>query len=152
MLKILLDNKKKILLSALIVLGLIGVRAFEDWLFYDPFLDYFKRDYTTLRYPPADDFLLLVNYLFRYTLNAGLSVALLHVIFANRDITKFSAVLYAGFFVIFLLAFLLIWKDIFGEQKTMLFYARRFLIQPILILLFIPAFYVQQRSEKNNIL
>ena len=136
--------------SLLLVIGFVAVRAFESRLFYDPFLAYFKADFSSVPYPLVDESRLLLNYFLRYGLNSALSLALIQVVFRNRDVTIFAGVLYAIFFVVFLVGFILVWKDAFGEQKMALFYVRRFLIQPLLILLFLPAFYVQLRSEKNN--
>lgn len=150
MLKILLENKVKLAWSALIVAGFVLIRAFEDELFYDPFLEYFKRDYFSMPYPQTDNVKLLINLLFRFVLNSALSLALIQVLFRNSDTTKFAAMLYGVGFMLFLLAFVAFWKEWFGEQKMLLFYARRFLIQPLLTLLFVPAFYFQERMEKNN--
>lgn len=150
MLKTLVQNKAKLLWSAVILLGFVLVRTFENDLFYDPFLDYFKRDYNLIPYPPADSVKLILNFLLRFAINSGLSLALLYVIFRKKDIIRFAAILYAVLFVCFLVAFLVFWKGWAGEQKTLLFYSRRFLIQPLLILLFLPAFYFQERTEKNN--
>jgi exosortase F-associated protein len=150
MLKILPENKSAVLWAILIVAGFVAIRAFESQLFYDPFVAYFKGDFTAVPYPSVDETRLLLNYFARFGLNAMLSIALLHVLFRNREVTVFAGVLYAMFFVVFLVAFILVWKEAFGQHKMALFYVRRFLIQPLLILLFLPAFYVQLRSEKNN--
>lgn len=150
MLKTLVQNKVKLAWSAIILLGFVLVRTFEDVLFYDPFLDYFKRDYTSIPYPEADPLKLILNFFLRYSVNSGLSLTLLYVIFRKKDIVRFAAILYVALFVCFLLAFIIFWKGWAGEQKTLLFYSRRFLIQPLLILLFLPAFYFQERIEKNN--
>jgi exosortase F-associated protein len=38
------------------------------------------------------------------------------------------------------------------DDKMLVFYIRRFIIQPIFLLLFVPAFYFQQlASKKNNV-
>lgn len=150
MLKILVENKSKFVWSVLILFGFVLVRTFEDSLFYDPFLDYFKRDYNSMPYPAVESVKLLLNFFLRYALNSMLSLALLYVIFRKADMIRFAATLYGFLFVVFLLAFIIFWQGWAGEQKTLLFYARRFLIQPLLILLFLPAFYFQERTEKNN--
>ena len=45
MLKNLLNNKTNIFFGMLLLLILVLIRAFEDNLFYDPFLNYYKSEY-----------------------------------------------------------------------------------------------------------
>ena len=51
MLQQLLQNKKKVAQVSFLVLLLILIRAFENTLFYDPFLNYFKSEYANLPFP-----------------------------------------------------------------------------------------------------
>ena len=69
MLKKVLNNKVSILLLILFALGLVLVRAFEDQLFYDPFLQFFKFDYQNKPLPAFDKSKLAVGRLFRYVFN-----------------------------------------------------------------------------------
>ena len=75
MLKKLLNNKIKFFVLFLLVLVLASIRIFEKSLFYDPFLDYFKADFTNLPLPIADKLNLSLSLFFRYFLNAIISVA-----------------------------------------------------------------------------
>jgi exosortase F-associated protein len=76
MLKILLSHKVRVTIGFVLVVLL--VRAFEDELFYDPFLNYFKSDFNVLPLPSYDSFHLLIGLLFRYVLNTVLSLGLLY--------------------------------------------------------------------------
>lgn len=151
MLKNLLENRFRIAIVIVLVFFLAAVRAFEDVLFYDPFLDYFKGDFTSQPLPSADVIKLSLNLLFRYVINTLFSLAIIYAIFENAELTKFSAALYVLLFVILMM--LLYCAIAFGsDNKMILFYVRRFLIQPIFVLVFVPAFYFQRRvSQKNNI-
>ncbi len=51
MLQKIVNHKVRILLATLLVMLLALVRAYEDVLFYDPFLNYFKTDYHNLPLP-----------------------------------------------------------------------------------------------------
>ncbi|MBF2082162.1 exosortase F system-associated protein, partial [Flavobacterium psychrophilum] len=51
------------------------------------------------------------------------------------------------FLVLLMIGFYIVLNFFDESQKTILFYIRRFIIQPIFILLFIPAFYFQKKSE-----
>jgi len=147
MLKKLLNNKLRIAFVMLLVVFLVLVRAYENTLFYDPFLNYFKMDFTNLPLPKIDNVQLFFGLFFRYFLNMILSLAIIYIIFKDFGLTKFAAVLYLVFFVILILAFFFVFSFYGEENKMTLFYIRRFLIQPIFLLLFIPAFFYQKQIK-----
>jgi len=148
MLNSLLEHKFKILISVCIVICFGIIRAFENSLFYDPFLEYFEKDFKNLPFPEIDTIKLFFGLFFRYFLNTILSVALIYILFRDVDIFKFSSFLYVFFGVILFVAFLVI-LEYFPNANWLLFYVRRFIIQPIFVLLFIPAFYYQQQNLKK---
>lgn len=146
MLQKLLNHKIRIALAILFIVFLALIRAYEDSLFYDPFLNYFKVDYYNLPLPETDAIRLFFGLFFRYFLNTLLSLALIYVFFKDVEAVKFASILYLVFFIILVVAFFLV-LSFFGEaNKMILFYIRRFLIQPIFLLLFIPAFYYQKQK------
>jgi exosortase F-associated protein len=123
------------------------VRAYEDNLFYDPFLNYFKSNVNALPLPTYDYFRLLIGLLFRYGLNAAFSLGLIYVLFRDREMIAFASFLYALFFIILVFLF---YTNIYfygARNNLVLFYVRRFLIQPIFVILFIPAFYYQKLNK-----
>ncbi|KQB38453.1 Exosortase F-associated protein [Flavobacterium aquidurense] len=73
---------------------------------------------------------------------------LIYTLFRDREILKFSAVIY-GFFLLILFGMFFIILNYFPDGNWLLFYVRRFIIQPIFVLLFIPAFYYQQQNLKK---
>lgn len=147
MLKILFNHKLRIVLITLFVLLLVLVRAYEDILFYDPFLHYFKTDYANLPLPKTDAIQLFLGLFFRYSLNALLSLTIIYIIYKDFGLTKFASILYLFFFTILAIAFFIV-LSFYGEANKMaLFYIRRFLIQPIFLLLFIPAFFYQKQNK-----
>jgi exosortase F-associated protein len=147
MLQKLLQNKATIGWSLFLILLLILIRAFEDTLFYDPFLNYFKTEYAHLPLPRINIFKLFFSLGFRFYLNSVISLFLLYVIFKDTKIIKFSMLLYMILGSILMISFLFV-LNFFGEEnKMILFYIRRFIIQPIFIMLFIPAFYYQKMSK-----
>jgi exosortase F-associated protein len=147
MLKKLFNHKVRIALAMLFVMALVLIRAYEDSLFYDPFLDYFKSDYHNLPIPKIDNLQLIFGLFFRYFLNTALSLAIIYVLFKDIDAVKFASVLYFIFFILLLAAFFFILLRNGDTNKMGLFYVRRFLIQPIFLLLFLPAFYYQKQKE-----
>lgn len=147
MLKKLFNHKVRVALAMLFVLALVLIRAYEDSLFYDPFLNYFKRDYYNLPIPEIDNLQLIFGFIFRYFLNTALSLAIIYVLFKDIDAVKFASFLYCIFFVMLLAAFFFILLNNGETNKMGLFYVRRFLIQPIFLLLFLPAFYYQKQKQ-----
>lgn len=143
MLKITIKYSIIILLIAL----LAGIRAFENDLFYDPFLDYFKLDFQNLPLPILENFKLFLGLTFRYLLNSILSLSIIYVFFNDFKIIKFTTFLYLILFVILMVVFF-VFLNYYGENnKMILFYIRRFIIQPIFLMLFLPGFYYQQKIK-----
>lgn len=147
MLKIPLAHKLRFVLVLFFILSFVFIRVYEDKLFYDPFLKYFKSDFNALPLPYFDSFRLFKGLLFRYGLNTIFSLGLIFTLFRDLEMVNFASFLYAFFFVLLILAFFSV-IYIYGEQNNfLLFYVRRFLIQPLFVLLFIPAFYYQKLSR-----
>jgi exosortase F-associated protein len=147
MLKTILKNKKRYSLIVLLILFLISIRAFEDSLFYDPFLNYFQREYTHLPLPQYNVIKLFISLGFRYYLNSIISIAILYLIFKDSQIVKFSTFLYVVLGSILMISFFFVLHFFGQENKMILFYFRRFIIQPIFLILFIPAFYYQKKLK-----
>lgn len=147
MLKILLNNKIRVFGLFLLVLVLASIRIFEESLFYDPFLNYFKADFTNFPLPDVDKLKLFFSLSFRYLLNSIVSVVFIQIAFKDNSFTKFAIVLYAFLFIILALIFYFTLAFYAEENKMILFYIRRFLIQPIFLLLFIPGFFIQKKSN-----
>ena len=148
MLNKILEHKLKIIITIIIVICFGIIRAFENQLFYDPFLVYFESDYISLPFPKVDFFRIFGGLLLRYFLNTILSLALIYSLFNDIETIKFSSFLYT-FFLLLLFAMFFIILKFYPEGSWILFYVRRFIIQPIFVLLFIPAFYYQQQNLKK---
>ena len=144
MLNKILQNKLTVFIFIILVFLLAGVRAFESQLFYDPFLVYFKKDYLKLSLPEFNPLLLFLGLLFRFFLNTVLSLGILYNFFRDKEMIQFTSVLYLFFCVILMITFFCFLFFYGNGNNLLLFYVRRFLIQPIFVILFIPAFYYQK--------
>jgi exosortase F-associated protein len=147
MLQKLLNHKVRIALAMLFVLLLALIRAYEDSLFYDPFLNFFKTDYYNLPLPEIETLQLFFGLFFRYFLNTLLSLAIIYALFKDIEAVKFASILYLMFFIILIIGFFFVLFYIGETDKMALFYVRRFIIQPIFLLLFLPAFYYQKQNR-----
>ncbi|MBQ0786633.1 MAG: exosortase F system-associated protein [Oceanihabitans sp.] len=135
--------------SLLLVLGilLILIRVFEERIFYDPYLSFFKNDYLYLDSPRQETLKLTVFTVLRYVINSLLSLAILFVLFRDKSIVKFSIIIYTIALGILLALFLYFVISPVQEDYYLFFNVRRFLIQPLILLLLIPAFYNYKRQE-----
>ncbi|SRX54502.1 exosortase F system-associated membrane protein [Aequorivita sp. CIP111184] len=133
------------ILASLLVL----IRAFENTIFYDPLLEFFKMDYKALPLPKMDSFALQTGIVLRFLMNTIISLAILWLVFFDKEIIKLSALLYSLLFVGLFMVFTFI---IFTSEETgghlVLFYVRRFLIQPLFLLILLPAFYFQKYKTR----
>lgn len=127
---------------------IIGIRFFEDALFYDPFLTFFKTDYQNKPLPNVDALQLILNLFLRYFANTLLSIAIIYLLFLNKTHVKVAFVLYLILFVLLIAIFSYLLFVSEHPNYLVLFYVRRFLIQPVLLLLLIPAFYFQKLTTK----
>ena len=131
------------------ILGLISVRFLEDKIFYDPFLEFFKADYKVAQVP---DFIwgkLMLSHFFRFALNLIFSAIVVHFMVLNKKWTIQAVFLMAVAFLFFFPIYLwcLYSKMEIGYLFT--FSVRRFVIQPIILLLIIPIFYYRKKLGKS---
>lgn len=144
MLNKLLLHKRGVLISGVLLLLLVAVRAFEGQLFYDPFLIYFEGDYIESPLPEFDGLQLFFGLSFRFFLNTILSLGIIYAVFKDKGMISFASILYLILFVILIAAFFCILHFFKNQENLLLFYVRRFLIQPLFLILFLPAFYYQK--------
>lgn len=123
---------------------LVLVRLFEENLFYDPLLKFFKTDHTTQPLPDFDTGKLVLHTLLRYLINGVISIGIIWVIFQKKGVVKFSVFLYGILFLLLTTVFFIFLNTSEAGQHLPLFYVRRFLIQPLILLLLVPAFYLQR--------
>jgi exosortase F-associated protein len=120
---------------------LVAIRGFEDVLFYDPYLSFFKNDYLYIDHPRREVAKLVFFTSLRFLLNTLASLAVLFLIFNDKTIIKFSALLYVIAYVVLLIPFLYFVINPRQEDYYLFFNVRRFLIQPIGLIVLLPAFY-----------
>jgi len=141
-------NKLSVFLIGLAFILLACVRAFETKIFYDPFVAFYKSEYFHKPLPEFDSVKLFLNLLLRYSFNSVLSLFVIYKLFTDKSIIKIALYLYV-FIGLILIAALYIYMNSLKPDYMILFYIRRFLIQPVLLVLFIPAFYYQKNQNKS---
>ena len=142
------------ILSWLLVLagvcGLVGVRMLEDAIFYDPFLNYFHEANKNISLPQFEWGKLILSHLFRFILNLFFSCIIIHFLFKNKEWTMQGAVLITIIFAITFPIHLYCIYNQFEIGYLFSFYMRRFVIQPLILLLIVPLFYYRKQMLQKN--
>jgi exosortase F-associated protein len=128
-------------LVVLLFLVLVAVRAFEDVLFYDPYLSFFKKDYLYIDSPRREVAKLFAFTSLRYLINTIASLGIIYLLLKDKGMLKLSILLYSGAFILLIIPFLYFVINPKQEDYYLFFNVRRFLIQPLFLILFLPAFY-----------
>jgi len=125
----------------LLLVLLVLVRWFQNDLFYDPYILFFKNDFLYLDAPKTNVFKLTLFTSLRYVLNTILSLGIIKLLLKENTIVRFSALLFGIAYVILLIFFLYFVLYPKQENYYLLFNIRRFLIQPVILIVLLPAFY-----------
>lgn len=132
------------------VCGLVGVRMLEDQIFYDPFLNFFHEGNKDIPFPEFKWGKLIISHIFRFVLNLFFSCVIIHFLFKNKEWTVQGAVLISIIFVITFPIYLFCVSDRFDIGYLFSFYMRRFVIQPLILLLIVPLFYYRKQMMLRN--
>lgn len=120
---------------------LVLIRFFEDDLFYDPYLTFFENDYLYIDSPRREILKVMAFTTLRFVLNTTISLGILYVFFKDKSIIKFSIIIYVIAYFVLILLYLYFVVNPKQEDYYLFFNIRRFLIQPIILILLLPAFY-----------
>lgn len=140
----------KIALIGLLFVCLAGIRFFESSLFYDPLIAFYKDNYLQMAPPKLEVGRLLLSTGLRFLLNSFVSLVILYIAFQQKSVLKISGIIYLLVLVILLPVFYYLLINMQPDNYFTLFYVRRFLIQPVLILVLLPAFYYQEYIKKTD--
>ena len=136
------------ILLVLSIVALAMIRFFENYLFYDPYLQFFKNDYLYIDSPRRETFKLTIFTTLRYLLNTLISLGVIYLVFKDKSIVKFSIIIYCISYFILLSIFLFFVINPRQEDYYLFFNVRRFLIQPLILLILLPAFYYFKIGQK----
>lgn len=120
---------------------LVLIRLYENILFYDPYLTFFENDYLYIDSPRREVFKVSAYTTLRYVLNSSISLGILFLFFKDKSIIKFSTIIFSISYILLIIIYLYFVINPRQEDYYLFFNVRRFLIQPILLILLLPAFY-----------
>lgn len=132
------------------IVGLVSVRMLEERLFYDPFLSYFHEANKHIAIPNFDWGKLIGGYVFRFLLNLFFSCIIIQFLFRKKQWTAQGGILIIIVFAITFPIYLACIQNKFEIGYLFSFYMRRFVIQPMVLLLVVPLFYYRKNLGRGN--
>lgn len=136
----------RFILAIILTLFLVMVRVFQAELFYDPFIAFFKTDYHINTLPDYNLTKLICYLILRYAINSILSLGIIYTLFQNIQFIKLASLLYLGAFFLLIILLLTLLLNLDSNWYYLFFNVRRFLIHPVLLILFAAAFYSYNKS------
>lgn len=140
----------KLSLIGVLVIALALVRYFEHDLFSDPLLEFYNSEYRYFEAPEFDTLQIIGTTSWRFLLNTILSLAIIWIAFPSKKTILFSLGFYGFAYVGLITAFWFFMTDMKADNYLIIFYIRRFLIQPIFVIILLPAFYYQKSKVKEK--
>lgn len=145
-----MNKKLRYLIIFLLFVCFIVLRFFESEVFYDVFMDFYKGNYYQKPVPDFSYFSTLATIAFRFLVNTLISLLILYLFFLKKSVLKFALLFYGLAFVILITALAYLTKNFQPDYYFATFYVRRFLIQPLFIILLLPAFYYQHMIKPKG--
>lgn len=129
------------------VIGLAVVYVLQRDLFYSGFSD---AGAGTVKVSDFDATRFFASKFFRFILNDGFSLLIIFGIFQRKDFMSFGFKLFQIELFVILPVYMLL--TIFAYEQTRFFlqHIHRLVVNPVLMMLLIPAFFYQEQREKHQ--
>ena len=134
---------KRIAAIAVGCLGLICVYLFQDQLFNDPFNN-FIYDPVADNYPEFNAFQYVLLKILRFILNDGFAIMIIYGLFGPGKYVRFAAYIFLFGFFVPLPLYLILNLGFYESSYSYLNHLHRIVLNPVLMMLLIPAFYAQK--------
>lgn len=145
-----LNTGTRIFYIALGALGLFFVYFFQEYLDFHSVLFEFslpERLNYGVSYIETDTFPFVVNKAGRYLLNDLFSISLIYGIFGERKYARFAFLVMVFGLLVLLPIYLVLYLSQPPGFTSMISHLHRVVMNPVLMMLLIPAFYFQRRSK-----
>jgi len=139
--------RNKHIIIAILLLILIAIRLFEKEFFNDGLITFFQYDYLHKSLPAISISHILFIDSIRFWLNTFISIGILYLLFHQKGIIRFLSLFYGTIYIILITTMWYLLSHYEAGEYLALFYVRRFVIQPVLLFILIPALLYQK--EKN---
>jgi exosortase F-associated protein len=129
------------------VLGLASVYILQRELFYSGFYD---TGAGTTKLPDFDNLKFVFSKLIRFLINDGCSLLIIYGLFRRDDFMQFGFRLFLIELLILLPIYFSLTIFAFEQTRFFLQHLHRLVVNPVLMMLLIPAFYYQITLEKQS--
>jgi len=123
--------------------GLVLVYIFQMQIFYDPHQNFSVND-VHAKVPELDVMHYILSKILRYSLNDGFALLIIWGLFANKKYMRFAVIIFLIGLLILLPLYLALSISFYPNSFTFLNHLHRIVLNPVLMMLLIPAFYYQQ--------
>lgn len=124
-------------------MGLVLVYIFQLQLFYDPFQN-IRLDGGVLEAHEYNVFHYIVSKIFRYVLNDGFGLIIIWGLFGDTRYLRFAVFIFLLGLLILLPLYLVLSISFYTSSAAFLNHLHRLVLNPVLMMLLIPAFYYQK--------
>jgi len=132
----------------ILIVLLISIRFFEKNLFDDGLIQFFTHDYLTQDLPITSSLQTIIIDGVRFWINSILSIMIMFLVFKQKHLLTFLLSFYGLVFLIIIIALHFAIANYTPGHYLSLFYIRRFLIQPLLLFILVPALLFQKKVAK----
>ncbi len=128
---------------------MVCVRIFEVELFHDPLYYYFHSNFQLYDLPNLSNWKIVAGTSLRYLFNMVLSLWIIWFLYKKKSFIDAALWVYLFAYVVLMITFLFLLEANSDFMKMALFYVRRFLTQPILLLVLVAGFYFLKAKESK---
>ncbi|MGO3238754.1 MAG: exosortase F system-associated membrane protein [Psychroflexus halocasei] len=136
--------------SLVLLLSLAAIRFFEHHLFNSELAIFFDQEFSYAEPPEFEMLQIWLQITLRFLLNTFISLAIIFLLFQNKKTLKFAVVLYSLAYLVLTPLLFYFLNNLEQGEYFYLFYTRRFLVQPVLVIILIPAFYYQKMMSQQK--
>lgn len=122
---------------------MILVYVFQIEIFYDP-LNHFQFNPQNPQVPEINSGKLVLSKSIRYLLNDTFGLMVIWGLFGNKKYLQFAVYVFLFGFLVLLPLYLILVTNFYVETRPFLNHLHRLVLNPVLMMLLIPAFYYQK--------
>lgn len=127
--------------------GLVCVYVLQNQLFYNPFYTY-QFNPLNPEAPEIDTVRFWFSKIFRFILNDGFALLVIWGLFGSKKYMRFAMYVFLFGFLILLPTYIILVTNFYIQTQAFQNHLHRLVLNPVLMMLLIPAFYYQKSLKK----
>jgi exosortase F-associated protein len=136
---------KKIINILILIICLLLIKKFENVIFYDPLINFFKIKQILTNLPYIKIWHYIFNNIIRFIINSFLSVCIQYQLIHKKSYVYISLILFCMFFIlVYPIHLFLIYQNMTHvHARTLLYLTRKCISEPILLIIIFPIVLLQ---------